>query len=170
MQNPYLTRKERAHAAHNLGNAYMQTEAYAEAVDAYKQALRQRPEDADSKYNLAYAQKLLQQQQQQQQNGDNQDKQNQNQDQQPQNQDQQDKDQDQQSRQNQQDNQQPDDASQQPQEHPDTQQGRESQEDRRKKSDAEKILQALENQEKKTLDKVKKKEMPVRKKNPEKDW
>ncbi|MDE6111919.1 MAG: hypothetical protein K2G46_00705, partial [Bacteroidales bacterium] len=73
----------------------------------------------------------------------------------------------QQGQQNQQDGQDEQDG-QQPR--PDQQQGRESQEDRRKKNDAEKILQALENQEKKTLDKVKKKEMPVRKKYTEKDW
>ncbi len=173
LRNPYLSKKERAHAAHNLGNAYMQTQAYPEAIDAYKQALRQRPEDADTKYNLAYAQKLLQQQQQQQQQqqNNNQDRQDQNQEQQGrqgQNQEQQEQPKDQQ---NQQGGQRPDDGQDQPQDRPDTQQGREAQEnDRRKKNEAEKILQALENQEKKTLDKVKKKEMPVRKKNTEKDW
>lgn len=174
LQSPHLNRKERAQAAHNLGNAYMQTQAYPQAVDAYKQALRQRPDDADTKYNLAYAQKLLQQQQQQQQQqqNNNQDQQDQNQEQQGQqgqNQDQQEQNKDRQ--QDQQGGQRPDDGQDQPQDRPDTQQGREAQEeDRRKKNEAEKILQALENQEKKTLDKVKKKEMPVRKKHPEKDW
>lgn len=173
LQNPYLSRKERAHAAHNLGNAYMQTQAYAEAVNAYKQALRQRPEDADTKYNLAYAQKLLQQQQQQQQQQNNNDQKEQQEQQDGNQQNQQNPDQqnpEQKDRQDQQGGQRPDDDREQPQDRPDTQQGRESQEDRRKKNDAEKILQALENQEKKTLDKVKKKEMPTRKKNTEKDW
>lgn len=176
LQSPYLSKKERAHAAHNLGNAYMQTQAYAEAVDAYKQALRQRPDDADTKYNLAYAQKLLQQQQQQQQqqqsnqNQDKQDRQNQ-QNQQNQQDQQQNQDKDQQNQQQGQQNQQDGQDQQEGQQpRPDQRQGRESQEDRRKKNDAEKILQALENQEKKTLDKVKKKEMPVRKKYTEKDW
>ena len=170
LQSPHLSPKERAQAAHNLGNAYMQTQAYSEAVDAYKQALRQRPDDADTKYNLAYAQKLLQQQQQQQQSNQNQnqDKQQDQQDQQNQQDQQQNQDQQNQNQQGQQNQQ---DGGEQAGDQPsDRQQGRESQEDRRKKNDAEKLLQALENQEKKTLDKVKKKEMPARKKYTEKDW
>jgi len=50
---------EKAQAYHNVGNTYMQQKKWAEAIDAYKNALRQNPNDQDSKYNLAYAQKML---------------------------------------------------------------------------------------------------------------
>ena len=81
----------RADAFYNLGNTLMQTEKYQEAIDAYKQALRNNPSDMDSKYNLQYAMsKLKEQQQQQQQNQDQNKNDQQNQDQ---NQNQQDQDQ-----------------------------------------------------------------------------
>ena len=60
--------KERIAAAHhNRGNSLLQTQKVAEAIDAYKEALRHNPEDHDTRYNLAYAKRMLQQQQQQQQ-------------------------------------------------------------------------------------------------------
>ncbi len=174
LERPYLSQqlsqKQRAHAAHNLGNAYVQTKAYDKAVEAYKQALRQRPDDADTKYNLAYAQKLLRQQQQQQQQNqkdqkDQKDQDKQDQQNQQNQQDKQDK-KDKKDQQNQQNSSQQDDKNNKPQ----NEKPRESEADKRKKNEADKILQALENQEKKTLDKVKKKEMPARKKSTEKDW
>ncbi|MBK9455917.1 MAG: tetratricopeptide repeat protein [Bacteroidetes bacterium] len=62
----------RANAYHNLGNTYLQQKKYEESINAYKQSLRDKPTDDNTKYNLAYAQKMLKQQQQQQQQ--NQDK------------------------------------------------------------------------------------------------
>jgi len=50
---------EKAQAYHNVGNTYMQQKKWGEAAEAYKNALRQNPEDQDSKYNLAYALKML---------------------------------------------------------------------------------------------------------------
>ena len=66
---------------HNLGNSYLAQKKYSEAVEAYKNALRRNPADMDTKSNLAYAQKMLEDQQQQgggggqdnQNNQDNQD-------------------------------------------------------------------------------------------------
>ena len=58
----------RAEAYHNMGNALLEQKKYEESINAYKQALRNNPEDADTKYNLAYAQKMIQQQQQQNKN------------------------------------------------------------------------------------------------------
>lgn len=46
-------------AFHNLGNAYMKEKMYQEAVEAYKEALRNNPQDDESRYNLAVAQDLL---------------------------------------------------------------------------------------------------------------
>lgn len=46
-------------AYHNLGNAYMAQKDYAQAVRAYKDALRNDPSDDETRYNLAVAQDLL---------------------------------------------------------------------------------------------------------------
>lgn len=83
---------------HNLGNSFLAQKRYQEAVDAYKNALRRNPADDLTRENYIYAKKKLedqqnqdQNQQQQQQNQNqqnNQDQQNQNQDKQEQNNDQ----------------------------------------------------------------------------------
>ena len=52
---------------YNLGNSYFRAENWEAAIDAYKEALRLNPDDADAKYNLELALQQLQQQQQQQQ-------------------------------------------------------------------------------------------------------
>ena len=52
-----------AKAFHNLGNSYLQTNKLQEAIEAYKNSLRNNPNDYDTKYNLAWAQNKLQQQQ-----------------------------------------------------------------------------------------------------------
>lgn len=55
-----------AQAFHNLGNSYLKAKKYEESIKAYKNALKNNPNDEDTRYNLAYAMKMLQQQQQQQ--------------------------------------------------------------------------------------------------------
>jgi tetratricopeptide (TPR) repeat protein len=40
---------------HNMGNAYLDNKQYAEAVQSYKQALRNDPTDDETRYNLAIA-------------------------------------------------------------------------------------------------------------------
>ncbi len=57
---------DKSRAYHNLGNSYLQQQKLKESIEAYKQALRNNPNDADTKYNLSYAMNLLKQQQQQQ--------------------------------------------------------------------------------------------------------
>ena len=76
---------EKAQAYHNLGNSHLQQQKLKESIEAYKQALRNNPNDFDTKYNLSYAMNLLREQEQ---NQDNQDNQEQNQDNQEQNQEQ----------------------------------------------------------------------------------
>jgi Ca-activated chloride channel homolog len=72
-QDPNL----KAKALHNLGNSYLSKQEFGKALDSYKQALRLNPNDDDSRYNLAYARKMIQQQQEQQQQQDqNQDQEN----------------------------------------------------------------------------------------------
>jgi tetratricopeptide (TPR) repeat protein len=66
---------------HNIGNVFMNNKDYQKSVDAYKQSLRLNPTDDETRYNLALAQKLLENQQQQQ-NDQNKDQQEQNKDEQ----------------------------------------------------------------------------------------
>jgi Ca-activated chloride channel homolog len=143
----------RAQAYHNLGNAELMKKEYEKSVDAYKKALRSNPDDMDTKYNLAYAQKKLQQQQQQNkdQNKQDQNKKDQNKDQQKQDQKKQDQKKDQQNQQNK-DQQ----AQQQPKKY--------------SKEDMERIMQALNNEDKKTQDKLNKQKMTPQKITIDKDW
>ena len=70
-----------AEAAYNKGNALAKLGKYKEAIDAYEQALEEKQDMEDARYNKGVIEKLLQQQQQQQsQNndkGENQDQDNQ---------------------------------------------------------------------------------------------
>lgn len=50
---------EKHRAFHNLGNIYMAEKKYQEAVDAYKSALRNNPDDEETRYNYALAKKFL---------------------------------------------------------------------------------------------------------------
>jgi len=124
---------------YNLGNSLLMADKLTESIDAYKNSLKLNPGNMEAKYNLAYAQDLLkkqeQQQQQQQQNKDNQD---QNKDQEKQ--EDKNKDQDQQ----QQDQQKKDENRQQQQ-----------QQQEMSKEDAERLLNAIANDEKNVQEKVK---------------
>ncbi len=62
-----------AAAYHNIGNSLLQSGDFAKSIDAYKQALRNNPNDNDTRYNLVYAQQMLKQQQQQQNQDDQKD-------------------------------------------------------------------------------------------------
>ena len=159
---------------YNLGNSFYKSEQYDGAVQAYKQALRINPDDEDARYNLAMAQKKLkdsegqnggqnQDQQNQDQQQQNQDQQQQNQDQQQQNQDQQQQNQDEQQSQEQ----------QQQQGQQDEQQDGEQQEAQQmliSKDDAERMLEALKNNEQKTLQKVQESKSKGQKVKIDKDW
>lgn len=135
------------HIYHNLGNSLLSSQKLEESIEAYKEALRNNPTDMETKYNLAYAQSKLQEQQQQQQQ--NQDQQDQNQDQDQQNQDQQ--NQDQQEQQQQQDQQQ-------------------QQENQISKEDAQRILEALQQDEQEVIEKMKKQKAKMQRFVIEKDW
>jgi Ca-activated chloride channel family protein len=51
---------------HNLGNSFLKAKKYEESIQAFKQSLKLLPKDTDTKYNLAYANAMLQKQKQQQ--------------------------------------------------------------------------------------------------------
>lgn len=50
---------EKHKAFHNLGNTYMNEKKYTEAVESYKNALRNNPNDDETRYNLALAKDML---------------------------------------------------------------------------------------------------------------
>jgi Ca-activated chloride channel homolog len=152
----------KAATQYNIGNSYMSQQKWEEAVNAYKQTLRNNPQDVDAKYNLSYAEQMLkkQQQQQQKENKDNK-KQDQKQDkskQQQQGNDKKDsKDQD---KQQQQDNQQ--------QQQQKEEQQQQAQSSKLSQQQADQLLNALQQEERKLQDKMKKeKGVPSRM---EKDW
>lgn len=167
----------RSKSFHNEGNSHVAAKDYGKAVESYKSALRLDSNAEDTRYNLAYARKMIQQQEQQQQNqqnqqGQNQDQQNQDKGQQEQNkQDQNKQDQDQQGDKNK-DNQKPQEGDQDKQgdqgkePKPSEQQGKEQ----ISKEDAERILKALENAESDLQKKLRKPEGKAQKKKIEKDW
>ena len=51
---------------HNLGNSLLKENKTDQAIEAYKDALRNNPKDEQTRYNLAYAQKVKKQEQEQQ--------------------------------------------------------------------------------------------------------
>jgi len=64
------------HAFHNMGNVFMQQKDYAKAVESYKNALRNNPEDEQTRYNYALAKELLEKEQQEQEQNQDQKDQN----------------------------------------------------------------------------------------------
>src|SRR3989337_478239 len=137
-------------AFHNIGNSLLKSQKIKESVEAYKNSLKFNPNDKDTKYNLSYALSLLKQQQDQ----DKQDQKDQNKN------DQQNKNKDEQKDQKQ--NQQNKDQS--------AQQDNLKQPEKNKisKEEAERILEALKNNEKDLQKKLRKKVgVPV---TTDKDW
>lgn len=168
---PNLTddKAKKAAAYHNLGNSFLKAQKFQESVDAYKQSLRNNPKDLDTKYNLAYAKRMLQEQQQQQQQNQDQDKkedqEKKDQEQQQQNQDQNKDDKKEEKKDQQQE------KDQEKQEQQDQQQEQQQQENKISKEDAERMLDALNQDEKQIRDRLEKQKVKKGVKgNIEKDW
>lgn len=49
------SKEEKHKIFHNLGNSFMEQKKYKEAVEAYKNSLRNNPTDEETRYNLALA-------------------------------------------------------------------------------------------------------------------
>ncbi len=59
-------KKDKAKSYHNLGNSLFNEDKLEESIQAYKNALKSNPDDMDTKYNLAFAQRLKKQNEQNQ--------------------------------------------------------------------------------------------------------
>jgi len=158
LQNSILHDTVKAKIFHNLGNSQLLQGKVKESIESYKQALRLNPKDLETKYNLAFAQSLLNKMQNQQ------NQQNQN---------------DQQNQQNQQNQQQSGEKKNAQQQNAEQQQAEEKpmtedqkQDDRQKysKEDAERLLEALQNQEQRVQDNVNKQKKSRSRNKPSRDW
>lgn len=131
---------------HNMGVIFQATEDYHKAIEAYKFSLRNNPNDHETRYNLALAQKMLKEQEQDQEDGgddDNQDQQQDQEEQQDQNQDNQEN---------------------KPQQPP------QSDEDEMSKENAEQLLNAILQDEKDIQDKVQKQQQVIQGGQLDKNW
>lgn len=171
MAEPSLDKNTRSNMLHNKGNCHLESglqkadraqglEDFRQAVSDYQEALKLNPKNDDTRYNLSYAMKMLQQaqqQQQQQQGGNDKQEQQDKQDQQNQQSQQQQQDQQDQQRQNQQNQQQ-------------QQRQQDNRQQQQKKQDAERLLEAVKNNEKNTLKENAKKLDAGTPQRIEKDW
>lgn len=152
----------KAQAYHNLGNSLLEAKKLEESIEAYKKSLLNNPKDDQTRYNLAYAQEKLKQQQQQNKNDKNKDKDKKNQDKNKDQQNKDKKDQDKKDKDKQ-------DQDKKDQDNKD-QQGQQPQPNQLSKEDAERMLEALKNEEKNTQDKLKNKKAKGVKGRIVKDW
>lgn len=140
-----------AKAFHNLGNSLLKSKKYQESVDAYKNALKNNPNDADTRYNLAYAQQYLKQQQEQQK-----------------------KDQEKKDKEEKKDEKKEDKEKKEKEEKEkkdkENKEKPEEQKNKISKEDAQRLLDALQNDEKNLQDKMKKIKAKGAKAEIEKDW
>ena len=154
-----LSPADRARFYHNLGNSLLKNGQTRGSIEAYKEALRNNPEDMETKYNLSVALRMLREQEQQQQNRQQQDQQ-------------------QQDQQQQQEQQQDQEQQQQPQQQPQQQESEQEQErqqprqvpQRISEEDARRLLEALAADEKEIQEKVKKAEAKAARVKVEKEW
>jgi len=155
------TNEDLVRASYNAGNAAYSTQQLEAALENYRRALLNEPANADAKFNYEFVKRKLDEQQQQQ------DDQEQNQDENDQDQQNQDENQDENQDQQQQDEQNSEDQNQQNQEQQQEQQEREDP-TQLSEEEAQRILQALQNEEEQLLRQVQK--MKTRPRRVEKDW
>ncbi|MDR1227151.1 MAG: tetratricopeptide repeat protein [Prevotellaceae bacterium] len=159
------TATDRANAEYNLGNTFLSEQSWDKAIEHYKKALRQNPDDREAKENLVFAQAMRQNpQQQQQQNQQDQNEQNKQDNQQNQNQDQDNQD----KKDDKKDNRQQNQDQQNQDKNKDQQQ---QQEPKISKEDAQRMMDAIEQKEKDTQEKVKlEKAKQAKQRSSDKNW
>jgi Ca-activated chloride channel family protein len=146
----------RAQAFHNMGNSYLGAKKYQESINAYKNSLRLNPADEDTRYNLSYAQQMLKKEEEQKKKDqDKKDK---------------DKDKDKKDDKGKDKDKKDQDKKDQDQKDKEDKQKEKPQPQQLSKEDAQQILNALANDEKKVQDKLKKKNAKTVKVQVEKDW
>ena len=133
---------------HNLGNSLLKENKTDQAIEAYKDALRNNPKDEQTRYNLAYAQKVKKQEQEQQKDQQENKDQDKKEDKKQEEQEKENKDQDKKE---------------------DKKQEEQKKEDM-SKEDAEKMLEALQQREKELQEKLQKKKVKGQKIKILKDW
>jgi len=160
----------KARAYHNLGNSMLETKKYDESIEAYKKALLNNPKDDATRYNLAYAQEMLKKQQQQnKQNQQNNKNNQQNKDQNKNNKNNQDKKNQDKNGQDKNDPNKDPNQQKKDQDKKD-QQNQQQQPNQISKDDAQRMLDALNNQEQGTQEKLKNKKLKGGEARIEKDW
>jgi hypothetical protein len=149
---------DKAKAFHNMGNSFLVQKKLDESIASYKKALRILPDDPETKYNLAYAMKMKKEEEKKKQQDKDQNK-DQNKDKKDQN-----KDQNKDQKQNQ-------DKQKQDQNKDQQKDQQQQQQNKISKQNAEQMLQALENDEKQTQEKVKKAQaLKAERRNVDKNW
>jgi Ca-activated chloride channel family protein len=151
---------EKASVYHNLGNSFLTQKKFDPSIEAYKKALRINPNDVETKYNLAYAMKMKKEEEKKkQQNQNKKDKDNK-------------KNQDKNNQDNKQNQDQNKDQNQKNQNQDQKQQNQQNkpQQNKISRQNAEQMLQALENDEKQTQEKVKKAQVLKERSKVEKNW
>lgn len=145
------TDMEKANANYNLGNAQLKSGKIDEAINSYKDALKLNPTDEEIKSNLFRAKLMQQQQMQQQQEQKQEEKQEENKEDQ-----------------NNQNQQQQESSSAEVDPQSGQEERQQDQQQQLSREDAEKLLQVIENEEKKVQEKMRK--ISGDKKKPKKDW
>ena len=169
---------EKHKAYHNLGNSFMKKEMCSEAVSAYKSALRNNPNDDETRYNLALAKQCEDEQSKNDddQKDDQQDQDNKEKDQKDDQQDQENKERDNKDDQQDQDNKEKDnkdDPGQQKDKNKNSSEDskpNESNKSQLSKQQINNLLKAMENAEKKVQAKVNESKQKGIKVVSEKDW
>ncbi len=152
---------QKSNVYYNMGNSYMKQKKYKESVDSYKKSLRLNPDDKETKYNLAEAQRMLKQQQQQQQNDKNNKDSKDNKDNKDKNKDKDKKDQ------KDKDNK---DKNKQNQDQKNKNQQQQPQQQKISQEDARRMLEALQNNEKQIQQKMREQQVNAAKVRVDKNW
>ena len=177
------TKSDKHKVFHNLGNTFMNEKLYKEAVESYKNALRNNPKDEETRYNYALAKELLEEQEkngggddnkenqedkQEKEKKENQDNENNKKDKedgdQKNEQNKGEEEQDKKEGNENEDNGKPEEPKDKKQQQPPTEPGKLS------PQQVKNLLEAMNNEEKKVQEKINAKKQKGTKVKPEKDW
>ena len=149
------TENDLAKVYHNLGNSLTQEQKLEEAIEAYKNALRINPNDAETRHNLALSKKQKQEQEQQEEK-----KEENKEEKKDQEKDKEGEDKQEQKEQNKEQEKQDEEKENQPEE----------KKEEMSKEDAEKMLEAIQQEEKELQEELQKKKVKGKRVKVLKDW